>query len=239
MAVFAISDLHLSLGVNKPMDMFGGNWVNYTVRIKQEWEKIITEYDSVIIPGDISWATYLEQSTEDFEFLNALPGEKIVLKGNHDYWWTTLKKLNDFMQKNKFYTIKFLHNNCYKVNNIVLCGTRGWKCPGDEDFDEEDRKIYLRELQRLELSLKCAKKASEEESPHLPIIAVMHYMPFNTKKQPSDFIQMLKEYNVKMCLYGHLHGDGIKNAVEGIIDGIDYKLISADYLEFKPIKLEC
>ncbi|NLC68214.1 MAG: serine/threonine protein phosphatase [Clostridiaceae bacterium] len=237
MALFAISDLHLALGVNKPMDMFGGNWANYMSRIKEEWEKTVTDSDCVIIPGDISWATYLEQSYEDFKFINALPGEKIILKGNHDYWWTTLRKLDVFMQENNFISVNFLHNNCYEVENAVICGTRGWKCPGDEDFGEEDNKIFRRELQRLELSLKCAARVSGGITAK-KIVVAMHYMPFNNRKEPSDFVEIMKKYDVKMCLYGHLHGEGIRNAVEGVINGIGYRLVSADYLDFRPLKLD-
>ena len=225
MAIYAISDLHLALGINKPMDMFGGNWINYMSRIKESWEETVADCDYVIIPGDISWATYLEQSYEDFKFLDALPGEKVILKGNHDYWWTTLKKLDAFMQKNNFASIKFLHNNCHKIENIVLCGTRGWKCPGDEDFGEEDKKIYSRELQRMKLSLECAARITGNISTE-SIVAVMHYIPFNARKEPSDFVEIMERYNVKMCLYGHLNGEGTGNAVEGSIRVIEYRLVS-------------
>ncbi|NSW91470.1 MAG: metallophosphoesterase [Firmicutes bacterium] len=237
MAIFVISDLHLALGVNKPMDMFGDRWINYMGRLKKSWEDVVSDGDYVIIPGDISWATYLEQSYEDFKFLNALPGKKIILKGNHDYWWTTLRKLETFMEKNNFFTIKFLHNNCYKIENIILCGTRGWKCPGDDEFGEEDKRIYYRELQRLELSLKCAAKITGNTSPE-SIIVAMHYIPFNTKRESSDFVEIMQRYNVKMCLYGHLHGEGIRSVVEGKIGEIEYRLVSADYLEFKPMRLD-
>ena len=138
MAVYAISDLHLSFGIDKPMDIFGAGWTDYMQRLECNWKKIIRQDDYVIVPGDISWATYLEQSVPDFEFIDALPGIKVISKGNHDYWWTTSSKLEKFLKGNNFNTIKFMHNNSYVYNGIVICGTRGWKCPGDDNFSEED-----------------------------------------------------------------------------------------------------
>lgn len=236
MAIFAISDLHLALGVEKPMDVFGNRWVNYMEKLEASWEDTITANDFVIIPGDISWATYLEQSYEDFKFIERLPGKKIILKGNHDYWWTTLRKLETFLEENNFTSIRFLHNNCFSIENIVLSGTRGWKCPESDDFGEEDEKIYRRELQRLQLSLECAAKANRDISQE-NIVVAMHYMPFNSKGEPSDFVKIMQKYKTKVCLYGHLHGEGIKNAIEGRVGGIEYRLVSADYLGFKPVLL--
>jgi len=238
MAIYAISDLHLALGVEKPMDIFGGKWENYMEKLKIFWQDTVSADDYVIVPGDISWATYLEDGLRDFEFINNLPGKKIILKGNHDYWWSTLNKLETFLKNNGFTTIKFLHNNCYVIEDAVLCGSRGWKCPGDDEFGKEDMKMYNRELQRLELSLKCAVKAAADSDNRIrKIIAALHYMPFNIKKQPSGFVEIMKKYNVNVCIYGHLHGEGIKNSVEGNIDGIEYFLVSADYLGFKPIRI--
>ncbi|MDF2524047.1 MAG: Calcineurin-like phosphoesterase, partial [Clostridiales bacterium] len=146
MAVYAISDLHLAISIDKPMDIFGDRWINYMKKLKDNWEQVVKEEDSVIITGDISWATYLEQAVEDFRFIEALPGDKVISKGNHDYWWSTASKLDTFRTENNLSSIRFMHNNSYKLENIILCGTRGWKCPGDEDFSAEDRKIYDREL---------------------------------------------------------------------------------------------
>ncbi len=233
MALYAISDLHLALSVDKPMDVFGEKWDNYMQRLEYNWRNTIGAEDYVIIPGDISWATYLEQAVQDFKFIEALPGKKIISKGNHDYWWTTHKKLERFLDENKFSTIHFMHNNSFEVGNISICGTRGWICPGDEGFGEEDGKIYKRELQRLELSLKSTS-ASDTDI----IIAAMHYPPFNSKKEPTEFVEIMGRYNVKLCIYGHLHGTAFKNAVTGKIEGMDFKFISADFIGFKPVALE-
>ncbi|WP_027622549.1 metallophosphoesterase [Acetivibrio clariflavus] len=233
MSIFAISDLHLALSIDKPMDIFGERWYNYMERLKQNWIKVVKDEDYIIIPGDISWATYLEQAYEDFNFIQSLPGKKIISKGNHDYWWTTLSKLNKFLDANNFKTISFMHNNSYNIEGTTFCGTRGWKCPGDDEFSKEDEKIYERELQRLELSLKssCIGTAAEN------IIVAMHYPPFNAKKEPSEFVEIMRKYNVRRCIYGHLHGAGFKSAVVGEFDGIEFNLVSADFLNFEPLKL--
>ncbi len=232
MALYAISDLHLALSIDKPMDIFGEKWANYMQRLEDNWKDVVRPEDYVIIPGDISWATYLEQAEEDFKFIDSLPGRKIISKGNHDYWWTTHSKLELFLTGNNFSSISFMHNNSVKVGSTAICGTRGWICPGDDGFNAEDRKIYSRELQRLELSIKSALSNDTDN-----IIAALHYPPFNSKKQPTEFLEIMKKYGVKLCVYGHLHGEGFKNAVEGEIDGIVYKLVSADFLKFNPFRL--
>ncbi|MDQ2086674.1 metallophosphoesterase [Herbivorax sp. ANBcel31] len=233
MAVYAISDLHLSYGVNKPMDIFGDRWVNYMDKLKENWEKTIKRDDYTLIPGDISWATYLDQAKKDFEFIENLPGRKIISKGNHDYWWTTMSKLKKFLENNNFKTIDFMHNNSYNIQSFIVCGARGWKCPGDDGFTLEDKKIYERELNRLELSLNNVDKDAKSED----IIVMMHYPPFNSSKEPSGFVEIMREYGVKKCLYGHLHGISFNNAVEGKIEGIDFKLVSSDYLSFMPFDI--
>lgn len=235
MSIFAISDLHLALSTDKPMDIFGERWYNYMERLEQNWLKMVDEDDYVIIPGDISWATYLEQAYEDFSFIERMPGRKIISKGNHDYWWTTLSKLNKFLIENQFKSISFMHNNSFVVEDVTLCGTRGWKCPGDDGFDEEDRKIFDRELQRLELSLKSASQNIEDRC----IIVAMHYPPFNARKEPSQFVEIMGKYNVRKCIYGHLHGAGFKSSVTGEVNGIEFQLVSADYLDFKPLSISC
>lgn len=232
MAIYAISDLHLALSIDKPMDVFGDRWTNYMEKLKTSWIKTVSPEDYIIIPGDISWATYLEEAVEDFKYIDTLPGKKIISKGNHDYWWTTNSKLEKFKAGNNFNTISFMHNNCFKMENIILCGTRGWKCPGDTDFGSDDQKIYNRELQRLELSLNSAEKESEGI-----LVAALHYPPFNSQKQPSGFVEIMKNYGVKTCIYGHLHSHGFKSAVQGEIEGINFILVSADYLDFKPLRL--
>lgn len=233
MSIFAISDLHLALSVNKPMDVFGERWSDYMEKLKSKWTGTVTQDDYVIIPGDISWATYLEDAAADFKFVEELPGRKIISKGNHDYWWTTANKLSQFLELNGLASIEFMHNNSFKLGSAILAGTRGWKCPGDEGFSVEDRKIFSRELQRLEISLKSLVNENVED-----IIVAMHYPPFNAKGEPAEFVNIMKKYSVKTCIYGHLHGESHKNACTGEIEGIDFKLISADFLEFKPLKLK-
>jgi len=232
LAIFAISDLHLAKSVDKPMDIFGSKWTNYMEKIEENWNQIVKEDDCVIIPGDISWATYLEEAYEDFSFINSLPGNKVISKGNHDYWWTTSSKLLQYTLNNNFSTLSFLQNNSFRIGNVIICGTRGWLCPGDDGFKADDRKIFNREIQRLELSI---KSASKDETEH--IIVAMHYPPFNSKKEPTEFVEVMKKYGVKTCVFGHLHGESYKNAVVGNNFDIDFKLISADSIGFKPLRL--
>ena len=220
MAIFAISDLHLPLGINKPMNIFG--WTDYVEKIQQNWVESVKENDTVLINGDVSWATYLEESLKDLDFINNLPGKKILSKGNHDYWWTTAAKLNKFKADNGFDSITFLHNNSMPVQDFAICCTRGWKSPFDKDFNTDDEKIYERELIRLRLSLEEGAKLSDK------IIVMLHYPP------DVGFYELLDEYKVKLCIYGHLLGSaawakGPKSE--------NITLVSADYLNFCPLKL--
>jgi len=233
MSIYAISDLHLSLSIDKPMDIFGERWKNYMEKLRIMWKETVTCDDYVIVPGDISWATYLEQAVEDFRLIDSLPGKKIISKGNHDYWWTTMSKLEDFVNRNNFSTIRFMHNNSFRIENVALCGTRGWNSPGDNGFTADDNKIYNRELQRLEMSLKSSVEKGGDF-----IIAALHYPPFNSKGEPTEFVNIMGRYGVKICVYGHLHGESIKSAVNGEVDGIEYRLVSADFLDFKPLQLK-
>ena len=232
MSIYAISDLHLAMSIDKPMDIFGPLWSNYMDRLTDEWTSTISDCDTVLLPGDISWATYLGQAYEDFKYIDSLPGKKIISKGNHDYWWTTLNKLEKFLKENKFSTIEFMHNNSFRLENHIICGTRGWKSPGDSDFTLEDKKIYDREIQRLELSLKTAKPEKGEK-----LIAAMHFPIFNSRGIFSEFLGIMKKYNVDICIYGHLHGGAFNNVINGFVEGIEFRLVSADYLSFKPLKL--
>ena len=233
MAIYAISDLHLALGVDKPMDVFGVKWANYMVRLEENWRSTVGEDDHVLVPGDISWATYLDQAYEDFRFIDGLPGKKIISKGNHDYWWTTKSKLDKFVCENGFKTIGFMHNNSYTIGTAVVCGTRGWNMPGEVGFNDEDAKIYQRELQRLELSLKTA---GVPENGY--IIVAIHFPISNSKGVFSGFLDIMQKYGVKLCVYGHLHGEARRQAVEGLIEGIEFKLVAADHIDFKPVKLK-
>lgn len=232
MSIYAISDLHLALSISKPMDVFGNRWSNYMERLDSEWRQTVTDEDYVIVPGDISWATYIDQAYEDFRFIDSLPGRKIISKGNHDYWWTTLSKLEKFITEKGFSTISFMHNNSFRFENTVICGTRGWKSPDDDDFDAEDRKIYLRELQRMESSLIKAERKEGEK-----LIAAIHFPVFNSKGVFSSFLEIMQKYGVDLCIYGHLHGEACRNAIEGFEKGMEFRLISADHLGFRPLKL--
>jgi len=232
MSVFAISDLHLALGIDKPMDIFGARWANYMERLESNWNNTVGENDYVLVPGDISWATYLEQAYRDFLFLDRLPGKKIISKGNHDYWWTTKSKLDKFVAENGFSSISFLHNNSYTVEKAAICGTRGWNMPGEAGFSDEDEKIYLRELQRLELSLKSATVPEGGK-----LIAATHFPIFNSRGVFSGFLEIMQKYNVDICIYGHLHGESHKYALEGTVKGIEIKFVSADFTGFSPVKL--
>lgn len=231
MAIYAISDLHLSFGKNKPMDIFGENWKDHEIKIMEDWSKKVTDEDTVLMPGDFSWAMYLENTIEDFKYLNKLPGKKILLKGNHDYWWTTVKKMREFLEANDFKNIDFLYNNSYLIENNIIVGTRGWS-----EQEESPEKIIKRENLRLELSLQDGiKKYGEDKE----IVVCMHYPPFlNYEKKDLNFIETMKKYNVKTCIYGHIHGaENHKQAFTGVYKGIDFKLVSCDYTKFKLIKL--
>lgn len=226
MSLFTIADLHLSFSSNKPMDVFSG-WKNYTDKIKENWLYRVLPNDTVVIIGDVSWAMNFRELKKDFEFLNSLSGNKIIIKGNHDYWWTTVKKMNGFLEENNFSTIKILHNNAYVVDKKVVCGTRGWIL--DTTTASEDRKVYLRECIRLEASIKEGLKYN------LPIYAFLHYPPISDNCEATELIQILNLYNIKKCFYGHLHGSSVNKAVIGARYGIEFELVSCDYVDFTPI----
>lgn len=230
MAIYTIADLHLSFNTNKPMDIFGQNWQNYEEKIKQNWLENVTENDIVILPGDFSWAMYLDETEKDFKFINDLPGKKILLKGNHDYWWSTVTRMRKYLKEKEFKNIDFLYNNSYEFKNKIIVGTRGWTI----SEEQEDRRLTKREVDRLELSIKdgIAKYGENKE-----IIAFMHYPPVTKNYMNTDYIKLMKKYNIKKCFYGHLHGNSIQDAIEGIVDGIQLKLVSSDGLDFKLLKV--
>ena len=240
MSIYVIGDLHLSFHENKPMDIFGENWKGHEEKIRKDWINKVTEKDLVILPGDFSWSTYLKDTYDDFNYLNSLPGKKLLLKGNHDYWWTTLKSMRNFLKENSFENIDFIFNNAYEFENYIIAGTRGWS-----QTEEENEKFLNRETQRLEMSLKQAKEIQEkklqEENIEKEIIVFMHYPPItNTqveKKEETSFIKIMKKYNIKKCYYGHLHGTAIKEAVEQEYQEINFKLVSADKLGFKLLRI--
>ncbi len=228
MSLYAIGDLHLALGdTNKPMDIFNG-WDNYIEKIETNWRSMISENDTVVLAGDISWAVGLKNSLNDFAFIDALPGRKIILKGNHDYWWSTKTKMECFFKENNFDTLNILFNNCYEYEGFGICGTRGWV---SINGDTENEKVMAREVQRLEVSIK------EALSKNLEPIVFMHYPPVYAATCNYDILDILFRYKIKRCLYGHIHGYSQKNAITGVQDEIEYDMISSDYLHFAPLKV--
>ena len=224
MALYAIGDLHLSLGTDKPMDVFGPKWANYVERIRENFSAL-HEDDVIVLAGDISWGMSLEQSLPDFQFIDALPGRKIILKGNHDYWWGTATKMKKFFEAHGIESIDILFNNCFFYGDYALCGTRGW-------FYEEDAagthtgKMLAREALRLEASFKAAGER--------PILCFLHYPPLYQGYRCPELLELIDRYRAERCYYGHLHGNSVNWAFRGESDGIKFDLISADYLNFCP-----
>lgn len=227
MALYAIGDLHLSLGTNKPMDVFGGAWVGYVEKLRQG-VSVIRPEDTTVLVGDLSWAMNLNQAYQDFSWIDAIPGRKIIVKGNHDYWWSTAAKFYKFCEQYGFKDQWILNNNFYEYDGYALCGTRGWFFEEDRS-GVHDKKVFDRELQRLETSLKAAGD--------MPKLTFLHYPPKYRGYDCHEIIALLKKYEVKKCYYGHLHGASHKLAIEGLWDGIEYKLVSADRLDFHPFQV--
>lgn len=221
--IFALADTHLDGGQDKPMDIFSEVWKDHQEKIEYNWKNTVNDDDYVLIAGDISWALKLEDAIEDLRFLDSLPGKKIISRGNHDYWWSSLKKMNDLDLK----TIEFLQNNSFSIGDYEIVGSRLWCDKTSMEFEEGDERIVEREIIRLRLSNDTAKKDRKK-------IAMVHYPPFDREGKPNVFHDVLKELNVEVCIYAHLHGEGHKKAVEGMVDGIEYHLTSADYLKFMP-----
>ena len=229
MSIYAISDLHLSFNTNKPMDIFG--WNDYEEKISQDWRTNVKEEDLVLLPGDFSWEMKLENTYKDFQFINNVPGKKLLLKGNHDLWWTTLKRMREFLKEKEFNNIDFIYNNSYEFENYIIAGTRGWNLVS-ENID--DKKIKDRELLRLENSIIDGIQKYGEDK---PIIVCMHYPPLLKDLKNNEFTKILEKYNVKYCLYGHLHGKSHMNVFDGIYNNVNYKMVSCDYTGFKLIKI--
>ena len=230
MAIYTIGDLHLSFANPKPMNIFGNNWDNHEEKVKKDWLSKVKPEDTVILAGDFSWAIYLEETIKDFEYLNSLPGRKIMLKGNHEYWWTTVTKMKKFLNEHNFQNIDFLQNNSIEIEDKIICGTRGWTLINENT--ETDKKIINREALRLELSIKDGINKGKE------IIVFMHYPPALKQNINTEFMKILQKYNIKRCYYAHLHGKAIQEALEGNVHGIELKLVSADSLDFKLLKIE-
>ena len=227
MALYAIGDLHLCLGAPKPMDIFGGNWTGYMDKLK-EGLSVITEDDTTVLLGDLSWALSLEESAADFAWINEIPGRKIILKGNHDYWWSTAAKFNKFCEANGFQNMALLNNNSFEYEDWAICGTRGWFFE-EERSGAHDEKVFKRELCRLEASLKAAGEKNKA--------VFLHYPPRYKGYECREILELLEKYQVRRCFYGHLHGGSHKLAMEGLWDGVEFRLVAADYLNFKPYKV--
>jgi len=228
MALYAIGDLHLSFGSDKPMDVFGGGWLNYIERIKEGFSSIEPD-DVCVLCGDTSWGMSFEESLPDFKFLRGLPGKKIILKGNHDYWWGTAAKMKGYFEKNDIENIEILNNNCFFYDGVAICGTRGWMTD-EAHSSEQNKKIMAREAGRLRASLNAAGGTGTK-------LCFFHYPPRFRNVICHDIITAMKEFDVKECFYGHLHSQGHKHAVRGEVDGITYELISADFIDFKPMRI--
>lgn len=227
MALYAIGDLHLCLGAPKPMDVFGGAWVGYMDKLKKGLS-IITAEDTTVLMGDLSWALDLPSSAADFAWISEIPGRKIILKGNHDYWWSTVAKFNKFCEENGFENLNLLNNNSYDYGDYAICGTRGWFFE-EERSGQHDEKVFKRELIRLEASLKAAGKKQK--------LVFLHYPPRYRGYECPEILALLDKYEVRRCFYGHLHGGSHKLAMEGLWDGVDFKLCAADYIGFAPYKV--
>ncbi len=226
MSLYAIGDLHLSLTADNPMDIFG-EWEGYVDKLRQGLS-VVGPDDTTVLLGDLSWGIDLQEAKEDFRFISQIPGRKIILKGNHDYWWTTAKKMNAFFEENGFENIEILHNNCLFYEDIALCGTRGWFYELDSKGDNS--KVYNREIMRLETSLKAAGDREK--------ICFFHYPPKYRNYSCPDILRLMVKYGVSACYYGHLHAESRRLAVEGMSDTIDYHLVSADHVGFKPVRIK-
>lgn len=228
MSLFAIADTHLSLGTDKPMDIFKG-WSGYVDKLRENWESTVSDSDTVVIAGDISWGMSLDGALDDFRFIDSLPGQKIILKGNHDYWWTTMRKMETFLNQNEMNTIRFLHNNTITVGDIAVCGSRGWFFDAEESADN---KVLLREAGRLRTSINLAKETGLE-----PVV-FLHYPPITQNMVCEEIYNVLLETGVRRCYYGHLHGPSMKRSINSVRDGIEFALISCDFLAFAPKLVE-
>ena len=227
MALYAIGDLHLCLGAPKPMDIFGGAWVGYMDKLK-EGLSVVTEEDTLVLLGDLSWSLDLANAKADFAWINEIPGRKIILKGNHDYWWSTAAKFYKFCDEHGFSNMHILNNNCYEYDGWAICGTRGWFFE-EERSGQHDEKVFRRELIRLEASLKAAGEMKK--------MVFLHYPPRYKGYECREILDLLEKYEVRMCYYGHLQGGSHKLAMEGPWDGVEFRLVASDYTGFKPYRV--
>lgn len=240
MAIWAIGDTHLSHSVDKTMDVFGAGWANYTKRIAENWCALVKPEDIVLVVGDISWGLKPEEAVEDLQFLDRLPGRKILLRGNHDYWWTTRKRVENLFVDNGIKSLEIFQNEALILEEagkkILLIGTRAWKNPYDDDFNKEDEKVYLREIERLKLSLEEAKEIIRTETVE-ERLAIFHYPPVTKDGIKTEFAHLICEFGVNQCCYGHVHGHAARMAYEGSLDACYFHKVSADFLGFKPKRI--
>lgn len=229
MSLYVLGDPHLSQSTDKPMDVFGGAWNNYTEKLVSNWKKTVNHDDTVVIAGDFSWGMSLDEALADFKLIDGLPGRKLLLKGNHDYWWDTVTKMKRFLAQNGIATVDFLYNNSFEVGNVFVCGTRGWIIETGT-VSETDEKIIRREAARLERSLASAPTDSEK-------IVFLHYPPIYENYRSEPFFEIMQKYGVKRCYYGHLHSASVKKAVQGEHFGINFCLVSADAIDFLPLNI--
>lgn len=227
MSIFAIADLHLSLSTDKPMDIFRG-WDNYVERLTDNWKKIITDDDTVVLPGDLSWALKLEDTVKDFEYINSLPGKKLILKGNHDLWWSTVAKMKRFFAENSFESIDIIHNNAFVVGDYAVCGSRGWFF----DAGEANKKILAREAGRLHTSISAAENTGKK-----PLV-FLHYPPVFSDQVCDEIFDVIKDHNIDTVYYGHIHGIAAVNTETFVYENVKLRLISADKLQFVPLLIE-
>ena len=236
MALFAIADLHLALSnPEKSMEVFGKGWTDYIPRLEESFREKVSPQDTVLMPGDISWATYMKQAEEDFKFIDKLPGKKIIGRGNHDYWWTTVKKMEETLASMGTSTISLINHNTIRTEGYVITGTRGWKLPNEESFTAEDRKIYDREKIRIGLAVEALRK--EDPDHELKRVLMLHYPPLTTRVPDTELTELIAAADIDLCIYGHLHGKAHKKAFEGVKDGTEYKCVAADYLGFSPAEI--
>jgi len=228
--LYAIADLHLPGGFNKTMDLFGDKWVDHVAKIEENWRRKIKDDDLVLIAGDISWAMKLNEAKEDLVKISSWPGTKIMIRGNHDYWWQGIGKVRKILPEG----LLALQNDSYRFQNWFICGTRGWKTPGSYDFKPEDERIYLRELERLKLSLQSRPPLEKD----LKTIVMLHYPPFTEQGGASGFVDLMQDYRVSACVYGHLHGRLTFRPVQGLVEKISYHFVACDHLNFSPLLID-
>lgn len=228
MGLFAIGDIHFGFAVNKPMGIFGADWENHSERIIEHWTREVTAADTVLLVGDISWALKAEDAKVDLDIIQGLPGKKILIEGNHDYWWKSASKL-----EREYHGMRFLKNDCAEFEDIYICGSRGWLCPNDSNFTKQDQKLYEREQIRLRLSLETAMGKGAAE-----ILLMMHYPPTNDRQERSAFLDIIEEYPIQNVVFGHLHGKwSHKTALQGVHNGVKFQLVSADNIGFCPKRI--